>query len=214
MTPKKPGSGGGRASSRRWLARRDRDPYVRMAAVEDFRTRAAYKIRQLDERDRLFRPGDAVVDLGAAPGGFSQYIARRLGFHPPVVAVDRLQMAPMRGVRTVCGDLLDPSTVEEILALCAPRGVDVVVSDMAPSLSGVRDRDQARHRELVEAALQFARRALKADGGMVVKLFEGAERGALTGRFKDSFREVSLRKPGASRTRSRELYLVAKGYNP
>lgn len=200
------------ASSRRWVARQERDPYVDRARRLNLRSRAVFKLEQIDARDKLFRAGQRVVDLGAAPGGFSQYLARKVGPGGLVVAVDRLDMAPIEGVAFVQGDFLDPDVaarLDEILA----GPVDAVVSDMAPNLSGIRDRDEARCRELVEAALAFARPRLRQGGVMVVKIFEGGERAAIVDAFRERFARVTLRKPEASRARSPECYIVAKGYN-
>lgn len=200
------------ASSRRWVARQERDPYVDRARRLNLRSRAVFKLEQIDVRDKLFRAGQRVVDLGSAPGGFSQYLARKVGPGGLVVAVDRLDMAPIEGVAFVQGDFLDPDVaarLDEILA----GPVDAVVSDMAPNLSGIRDRDEARCRELVEAALAFARPRLRQGGVMVVKIFEGGERAAIVDAFRERFARVILRKPEASRARSPECYIVAKGYN-
>lgn len=199
------------ASSQRWLSRQAKDPYVRKAKEGNWRSRAAFKLAELDQRDRLFRPGQRVVDLGAAPGGWSQYLAGRV--HQPVVALDLLAMPPLPGVCFLQGDFLDPGATERIVGALDGAMADAVVSDMAPNLSGVRDRDEARMRELVDAALTMAERVLGQGGLMVVKIFEGGDRAGIVDAFRRRFSRVSVRKPGASRTGSAECYVVATGYN-
>jgi 23S rRNA (uridine2552-2'-O)-methyltransferase len=185
-----------------------------MAHEGNLRSRAVFKLEQLDRRERLFRPGQRIVDLGAAPGGWSQYLARRLGRTGQVVAVDLLPMKPVEGVTIIEGDFLDASVLDKIVEALGGRAADAVLSDMAPNLSGVRDRDEARTRELVDAALVFAGTALRVGGLMVVKIFEGRERVEIVSAFKQRFDHVAMRKPEASRSGSAECYVVAKGYNP
>ena len=204
---------GGSASSNRWVARQARDPYARRAREGKVRSRAYFKLEQLDRRDRLFRPGQRVVDLGAAPGGWSQYLAARLD-GGPVVATDVLEMAPLPGVTFVHGDFLDDAAVERVIAALGGVLADAVVSDMAPNLSGVRERDEAGMTELAGAALALAARVLRPGGLLLLKTFEGAGRNETAARLRECFREVAVRKPDASRSASAECYLVAKGYNP
>ncbi len=203
---------GGGASSQRWLARQARDPWVRRARETKTRSRAYFKLEQIDRRDRLFRKGQRVVDLGAAPGGWSQYLAGRIG--DGVVAVDLLDMSPLPGVRFIRGDFLDDSIVERVVDALDGGRADAVVSDMAPNLSGVRERDEAGMSALAAAALVLAARVLRPGGFMVVKVFEGAGREEATSALRARFDAVSVRKPDASRAGSAECYLVAKGYNP
>ncbi|ROR32086.1 RlmE family RNA methyltransferase [Inmirania thermothiophila] len=201
-----------RASSRRWLARQRRDPYVRRAREEGRRSRAGYKLAELDRRDRLLRPGMVVVDLGAAPGGWSEYAAGRVAPGGRVVAVDRLPMAPIAGVDFVQGDFTEAAVAETVRArLGGPA--DLVLSDMAPSLSGVRDRDRALAEALALAAIDFAEGVLRPGGDLLVKVFEGPELAALRARLGAAFAAVATRKPPASRARSSELYLLARHYS-
>ncbi len=186
---------------------------MRKAREGNLRSRALFKLEQLDRRDRLFRPGQKVVDLGAAPGGWSQYLAGRARCGT-VVAVDLLDMASIDGVSFIRGDFLDESVSARILEALEGSLADAVVSDMAPNLSGVRERDEARMEALVEAALALAPRVLRRGGLMVVKVFEGASRAALAASFNERFDAVHTRKPEASRSASAECYIVAKGYNP
>jgi 23S rRNA (uridine2552-2'-O)-methyltransferase len=208
---KKKQSKGG--SSSRWLARQQNDFYVRKARESRFRSRAVFKLEQLDLRDRLFRPGHKVLDLGAAPGGWSQYLAGRVGDKGRVVAVDLLPVLPIPGVTIVEGDFLDKEVVQSVVSLLDGEKMDAIVSDMAPNLSGIRDRDEARALELIDAALSLPADVLRDGGLMVVKIFEGKEKSKVVDRFRAIFSQVGIRKPDASRRDSSECYIVARGYN-
>ncbi len=188
------------------------DAYVQAAQQAGYRSRAAYKLMALDDKDRLLRPGAVVVDLGAAPGGWSQVAAERIGDAGLVVAVDRLPMDPIAGVRFVQGDFTEQATLDALLAALGGRPVDVVLSDMAPNMSGVRSVDQARAMYLVELALDLACTVLAPGGALVVKAFQGEGFDAYLRTLRARFQRVASRKPPASRARSRELYLVAKGW--
>lgn len=199
-----------RASSSRWLAEHAQDAYVRRARAEGFRSRAAYKLQELARRERLLRPGLRVLDLGAAPGGWSQIAARGVGPRGCVVAIDLLEMAPLDGVTVLRGDVRDAAVWPQLAqALGGPA--DLVMSDMAPNLSGIKDVDQAAGAELVRIGLEAARRFLKPGGRMLIKVFAGGDLQDLTAEYRAAFERVGTRKPDASRDRSRELYLLATG---
>jgi 23S rRNA (uridine2552-2'-O)-methyltransferase len=198
-------------TSRAWMQEHVTDPYVRRAQAEGMRSRAAYKLQQLAERDRLLRPGLVVVDLGAAPGGWSQVAARAVGDTGLVVAVDLLEMTPLPGVRFLRGDFGDDAVLNALLGVLGGRGVDLVLSDMAPNISGVASVDQARSIGLAELALDFAVKHLKPQGNFLVKVFQGEGFDTLVAELRRRFVQVMIRKPEASRSRSSEVYLVGKG---
>lgn len=203
----------GRGSSRRWLQQHVADPYVRRAQAQGYRSRASFKLLEINQRDRLLLPGATVVDLGAAPGGWSQVASTIVGPRGRVLAVDLLDMAPLPGVEFILGDFGDAAVLEQMLGLL-PDGADLVMSDMAPNLSGVRDVDQPAALHLAELALDFAGRVLKPRGALLVKCFEGAGSQALRVEFARHFEQVLVRKPDASRDRSREHYLIGRGMLP
>jgi 23S rRNA (uridine2552-2'-O)-methyltransferase len=207
-----------------WLHDHMTDPYVRQAQAEGYRARAAYKLKEIDEAHRLFRPGQVVVDLGSAPGAWSQYLRRR--FAPKVagqggaasgeldgmlVALDLLPMEPIEGVHFLQGDFREDAVLKQLERALGGRAVDVVVSDMAPNLSGIASADAARLADLVELAVDFAERHLRPDGVLVAKVFHGAAYNPLVDRFKAVFRVVKPLKPKASRDRSAETFLVGIG---
>jgi 23S rRNA (uridine2552-2'-O)-methyltransferase len=198
-------------SSQRWLARQASDPYVRRAKAEGYRSRAAYKLLELQEKDRLLRPGLCVVDLGAAPGGWTQVAAQAVGRHGRVLALDLLPMAPVPGADILTGDFNDQALLEAALAWLGDAPADLVLSDMAPNVSGMKAVDQPRSMLLVEVAIDFARRVLKPGGSVVVKAFQGAGFDEALRDLRGSFDKVVCRKPEASRSQSRESYFVAKG---
>lgn len=187
------------------------DPYVRKAQAEGMRSRAAYKLQQLAERDNLLKPGMVVVDLGSAPGGWSQVASRVVGPEGRVVGVDLLEMLPVPGVRFVQGDFSDEAVLAEVEKLLDGRAVDLVLSDMAPNMSGVASVDQARSIGLAELALDFTVNHLKPQGNFLVKVFQGSGFETLVADIRRRFVQVMIRKPEASRSRSNEVYLVAKG---
>ncbi len=202
------------ASSSRWLSRQRKDPYARAAREENRRSRASFKLEQIDRSDRLFRRGQRVLDLGAAPGGWSQYLAKVVGADGLVVAVDLLPIRQLDGVLVIQGDFLDAAVRQRIEALLPAGCCDFVVSDMAPNLSGIKVRDEARAEELVLAALDVSAALLRPGGGMVVKVFESGNARELLDAFRARFGRVVVRKPGASRQESAERFVVARGYNP
>ena len=187
------------------------DPYVRKAQAEGMRSRAAYKLQQLAERDHLLKPGMVVVDLGCAPGGWAQVAGRVVGSEGRVVGVDLLEMLPVPGVRFVQGDFGDDAVLEEVEKFLEGRPVDLVLSDMAPNMSGVASVDQARSIGLAELALDFAVNHLKPQGNFLVKVFQGSGFEQLVAEIRRCFVQVMIRKPEASRSRSNEVYLVGKG---
>jgi len=194
--------------SNRWLSRQASDPYVKAARAQGYRSRAAFKLDELDRKDRFLRAGQRIVDLGAAPGGWSQLAVERAGPRGRVVALDVLPMDAVPGVRFVQGDFRENEVLERLEAQVGRR-VDLVLSDMAPNISGVSARDQALSMDLAELALAFARQWLEPGGGFVVKLFQGVGFDDFVRQARASFSGVRLRKPAASRKESREIYLVA-----
>lgn len=203
----------GRASSKssnRWLQEHASDPYVKKAAADGYRSRAVYKLIELDEKDGLIRPDSVVLELGAAPGGWTQYLSRRAGNHSIIVASDILPMDSLPGVSFVLGDFTEQSTADEISQVMGGRRADLVLSDMAPNISGVGVSDQARAMALVELALESASEFLNNNGAFVVKVFQGEGFDAFVRETRKRFHSVKVRKPAASRPRSREVYVVAR----
>jgi 23S rRNA (uridine2552-2'-O)-methyltransferase len=194
-----------------WKKRQQSDPYVKRARDEGYRARAAFKLMELDEKDRLLRPGMRVVDLGAAPGSWSQVARERIGKAGSVIALDILPMDPIEGVIFIEGDFREDEPLAELEAALEGERVDLVLSDMAPNISGIGPADQARSMHLAELALAFANDWLDISGALVVKVFQGEGFDALLAQMRQSFRTVKIRKPRASRPESREVYLVARG---
>ena len=198
-----------------WLNDHVNDPHVKLAQREGYRARAAYKLKEIDEALRLLRPGQVVVDLGAAPGAWSQYLRRKLAaggaLDGAIVALDILPMEPVDGVTFLQGDFREEQTLADLHAALAGRRADVVVSDMAPNLSGIAASDAARIAHLVELAVDFACAHLKPEGALVVKLFHGSGYSQLVKLFKERFESVKPLKPKASRGRSAETFLTGVG---
>jgi len=201
-------------SSGRWLDEHFSDPYVRRAQGEGFRSRAAFKLEELDAAEKLLRPGTVVVDLGAAPGGWSQYAARKLKGQGRVFALDLLAMDAIPGVTILQGDFREQAALDRLLAELGGARADLVLSDMAPNISGVDVVDQARAADLESLALDFALSSLGPRGVLVMKVFQGAGFQELLARARGAFRQVRIRKPRASRQRSSETYLVARDPRP
>ena len=197
-----------------WMREHLTDPYVRDAQAKGYRSRAAFKLIELAERDRLLRPGMTVVDLGAAPGSWTQVLKQRLGPTGRIVAVDLLSMEPIAGVAFVQGDFREEDTLRAVAEAVGERRAELVLSDLAPNISGVESADQARSVDLGERALEFAGRALQPGGDMVVKAFQGEGLADLERQFRACFDKVHIRKPKASRDRSREVFIVARGFRP
>ena len=198
-------------TSKAWMREHVTDPYVRRAKQEGYRSRAAYKLIEVLEKDKLVRPGMTVVDLGAAPGGWSQVLAPLAGTAGRVIALDVLEMELIEGVAFIRGDFSETATLERLEKELAGRRIDLVISDLAPNISGVGLVDQARSIGLAEVALEFARDRLKPGGSFLVKMFQGSGIDEFRKQLAESFTTVAVRKPKASRDRSSELYLLAKG---
>ena len=201
----------GRVRGKKWMQEHVADTYVKRARAEGMRSRAAYKLEQIAGRDRLLAPGITVVDLGAAPGGWSQVAAGTVGPRGRVIALDLLDMVSLPGVTFIRGDFREETAVAEIERVLGGRQVDLVLSDMAPNVSGIASVDQARVLALAELALDFALKHLKPQGNLVVKLFHGAAFESFLKQMRAHFSAVAARKPDASRDRSSEVYLVGKG---
>lgn len=187
------------------------DPYVQRAQAEGWRSRAVFKLIEIDERDKLFRPGMTVVDLGAAPGSWCQYVAKRIQPGGRLVALDLLEMTPLAGVEFIQGDFRDDAVLAGLESTLAGRKVDLVLSDMAPNMSGIAVSDDARAMYLAELTLDFARQHLKPGGDLLVKTFQGSGFMALRQAMQGRFKVLQTRKPAASRDRSAETYLLARG---
>jgi 23S rRNA (uridine2552-2'-O)-methyltransferase len=197
-------------SSDRWLKEHFADPFVQRAQSEGWRSRAVFKLEEIDRRERLLKAGMVCVDLGAAPGAWSQYAARRVGAKGTVVASDLLPMPELPGVQFVPGDFRDEEVFQRVLSLLPAQGVDVLLSDMAPNLSGVDVIDQPRSMYLAELALDLAGRVLKPGGDALIKVFQGSGFQELVQEARGKFGRVKLVKPQASRSRSPEIYLLAR----
>jgi 23S rRNA (uridine2552-2'-O)-methyltransferase len=199
-------------SSERWLREHFADPFVKKAQAEGWRSRAVFKLEEIDRKEKLLRPGMTVVDLGAAPGAWSQYARRKLGKKGRVIATDILEMPALPGVEFVQGDFREPEVFDALLTLAPAHTVDVVLSDIAPNMSGMDAIDQPRSMYLAELALDFATRVLKPNGAVLIKTFQGAGFQQLVESARRSFHKVRFAKPDASRARSSELYLLASGF--
>jgi 23S rRNA (uridine2552-2'-O)-methyltransferase len=201
-------------SSSRWLREHFDDVYVKKAQAEGLRSRAVFKLEELIERDRLLKPGMRVVDLGAAPGGWSQLVRQRLGDSGTVVALDILPMQGIAGVDFIEGDFREEAVLRQLEERLGGQPVDLVLSDMAPNMSGVALADQIRAMDLAELALDFSRHWLKPGGAFLIKLFQGAGFDDYLRNLRAQFERVTMRKPKASRARSREVYALATGRKP
>jgi 23S rRNA (uridine2552-2'-O)-methyltransferase len=201
-----------RPSSARWLAEHNADHYVQEARRLGYRSRAVFKLQEIHEKDRLIKPGMALVDLGAAPGGWSQMARPMVGAKGRVIATDILDIEPIPGVDFLCGDFREESVLKGVEALVGEQALDLVLSDMAPNISGIDAADQAASLHLCELALEFAKQHLKPQGAFVVKVFQGEGFDAYLKAVREVFGSVSIRKPKASRPRSSEVYLVAKNF--
>ena len=198
-------------TSKAWMHEHVSDQFVQRAKAEGYRSRASFKLMEIDDRDRLIRPGGVVVDLGAAPGGWSQVAAQRMKGLGRVVALDLLEMTGLHGVEFIQGDFREDDVLHQLEDLLAGERVDLVLSDMAPNISGVPVSDQARIMHLAELGLDFSRQWLKPDGAFLVKVFQGYGYEEFVRAMREVFRSVVTRKPDASRDRSSEVYLLGKG---
>jgi 23S rRNA (uridine2552-2'-O)-methyltransferase len=218
-TPTKSSKPSGKKVNKAWLHDHINDPYVKLASREGYRARAAYKLKEIDETLHLIKPGALVVDLGSAPGAWSQYVRRRLSpdgaaagqLDGVIVALDLLPMEPIEGVHFIQGDFREAEVLERLTEAMAGRQADLVVSDMAPNLSGIASADAARVEHLVELAIEFAQNHMLRQGTLVAKVFHGASYDAVVQRFKAAFQSVKPFKPKASRDRSSETFLVGSG---
>ncbi|WP_341903737.1 RlmE family RNA methyltransferase [Polaromonas sp. YR568] len=217
-------SGGkGKKLNKAWLHDHINDPYVKLAKKEGYRARAAYKLKEIDETFGLIKPGDCVVDLGSTPGAWSQYVRRKLSptgaaagtLNGRIIGLDLLPMEPIEGVTFIQGDFREAAVLEQLehtlATLHGPTPVDLVISDMAPNLSGIESADAARIAHLIELAVEFAQNRMKPDGTLVVKLFHGSGYDQLVKLFKDTFKVVKPLKPKASRPGSSETFLIGRG---
>lgn len=200
------------SSSARWLAEHENDPYVQQARKLGYRSRAVFKLKEIQEKDRIFKPGQVVVDLGAAPGGWSQWARPLLGPKGTLIALDILPMDPIADVDIILGDFREEAVLRELESRVGERAVDLVLSDMAPNLSGVDVADQAASIYLCELALDFASVHLKPKGVFLTKIFQGEGFDAYLKSLRQAFESVTIRKPKASRPRSREVYLLARNF--
>ncbi|WP_342617063.1 RlmE family RNA methyltransferase [Rhodoferax sp. GW822-FHT02A01] len=202
-----------------WLHDHINDPYVKLATKEGYRARAAYKLKEIDEALHLIKPGQLVVDLGCTPGAWSQYLRRRMSLqgaavgdlNGTIIGLDLLPMEPIEGVTFIQGDFREAEVLQQLEAALAGRQADIVVSDMAPNLSGIASADAARVEYLIELAIEFAQNHMKPQGALVAKVFHGGSYNAVVQRFKDAFTQVKPFKPKASRDRSSETFLVGLG---
>ena len=197
-------------SSKQWLRRHVNDPYVQRSKREGYRSRSAYKLTEIDDRDRLLKGGQVVIDLGSAPGGWTQVLSQRVP-SGKIIAIDLLEMAPVPGVTFLPGDFTTRAGLEAVRRALGDRKADVVLSDMAPNLSGIGVSDQARSMDLAEIALEFALAHLQPEGSFLVKVFQGAGYDDYLRAMRAAFRKVVVRKPDASRDESAEQYLLGRG---
>lgn len=199
-------------SSGRWLKEHVNDPFVKQAQKDGYRSRASYKLLALNEKDKLIKPGMLVIDLGSAPGGWSQVASKLVGESGKLIASDILPMDALPDVDFIQGDFTEESVFNQIMTVIDDRPVDVVISDMAPNISGVAVADQASSIYLIELALDMAQQVLKPNGSFIAKAFQGEGYDAFVAQVREHFQNVLIRKPEASRARSREVYVVGKGF--
>ncbi|KXB30927.1 23S rRNA methyltransferase [Dechloromonas denitrificans] len=197
-------------TSKAWMREHINDPYVQLAKKEGWRSRAAFKLMEIDDKDRLLRRGEVVVDLGATPGGWSQVAVKRVGDGGLVLALDLLEMEPIHGVDFIQGDFREEDVLKKLEEKLGKRQVGLVMSDMAPNMSGVPMVDQARVMYLAELGLEFSKAHLKPDGAFLVKVFQGTDYENFLRSMREAFKTVVVRKPDASRDRSAELYLLGR----
>ena len=201
-----------RRSSGSWRDRQERDPYVQRARKEGWRSRAVYKLQQIDEKERILRPDMTCIDLGSAPGSWSQLVTERLKGRVRIIAVDLLEMDSLPSVEFIQGDFTDDAVLEQMLAMLGDTKADLVMSDMAPNISGTKAVDQPRSMYLAELALDLARKTLRKKGDFVCKLFQGSGIDEYIRGVREDFERVKVKKPAASRAGSSEVYLVARNY--
>ena len=199
-------------SSNKWLQEHFDDEFVKRSQQEGFRSRAVYKLEEIDQKDHLVKPGMIVIDLGAAPGGWSQYVARKQKGRGRIIALDILPMEPLEHVEFIQGDFLEDAVYQQLLATLGDARPDLVISDMAPNMSGMQAVDIPRAMYMAELALDFGTQVLKPGGNLLVKVFQGEGFDAYLKKLREHFNRVVMRKPRASRSRSREIYALGTGY--
>jgi 23S rRNA (uridine2552-2'-O)-methyltransferase len=199
-------------SSNEWLRRHVNDPYVKKAQLEGYRSRSAYKLIELNEKDRLIKPNMFLLDLGSAPGGWSQVASKLIGRNGRVLATDILPMEPIKNVDFIHGDFTDEAVVAQLMERLGGEKFDLIISDIAPNITGIDSADQASSMYFLELALDTVRKTLKRDANFVAKMFQGSGSDAYMKELRTSFEKVLTRKPGASRAESREVFIVAKGF--
>ena len=203
--------------NKNWLHGHINDPYVKLAQKEGFRARAAFKLQEIDEEEKLIRPGQVIVDLGCTPGSWVQYVRRKLagkeggGIHGTLIGLDILPMEPVADVHFILGDFREQSVLEELEVAVAGRKLDLVLSDMAPNLTGIAATDAARVEDIIDLALDFAGAHLKPSGCLLVKCFNGSGYSQIVEKFRQTFKSVSPKKPKASRDKSSEIFLLGRG---
>ncbi len=202
----------GKKSNKQWLHAQNKDQYVKQARDSHYRSRAIYKLQEINQKDKLIKPNTCVVDLGSAPGSWSQYASEQVKANGRVISVDILPMDPIERVLFILGDFTDEAVENECIGHIGKQGADLVISDMAPNLTGIRITDQARSLALAELVYDFCHQVLKPGGDLVIKLFEGAGTDEYRKLLKERFAKVMTRKPGASRDQSREFYVLARSY--
>jgi 23S rRNA (uridine2552-2'-O)-methyltransferase len=202
--------------NKNWLHDHINDPYVKLAQKEGYRARAAYKLKEIDESEHLIQPGQVIVDLGSTPGSWSQYVRNKLagksggGIHGTIIGLDILPMEPIADVHFILGDFLKEDSVRQLEQVLAGRKVDLVLSDMAPNLSGIAITDAARVEEIIELAIEFSRAHMKPEGALLVKCFNGTGFNEILANFRREFKIVMQKKPKASRDKSSEIFLLGK----
>jgi 23S rRNA (uridine2552-2'-O)-methyltransferase len=202
--------------NKNWLHDHINDPYVRLAQKEGYRARAAYKLKEIDESEKLIKPGQLIIDLGSTPGSWSQYARNKLagqaggGIHGTIIGLDMLPMDPIADVHFIHGDFREPDVLQQLEAVLAGRKADLVLSDMAPNLSGIALADAARIEHIIDLAIEFARAHMKPSGALLVKCFNGMGYTQLVEKFRQEFKAVSQKKPKASRDKSSEIFLLGK----
>jgi 23S rRNA (uridine2552-2'-O)-methyltransferase len=206
--------------NKQWLHDHINDPYVKLAQKEGFRARAAYKLKEIDEAEKLIKPGQIIVDLGCTPGSWAQYARRKMagkeggGIHGRIIGLDLLPMEPIADVDFIQGDFREQAVADQLAQLLAGQKLDLVLSDMAPNLSGIAAADAARIEDIVDLAIEFACQHLKPSGCLLVKCFNGSGYNQILEQFRQVFRVVSSKKPKASRDRSSEIFLLGRGLKP
>lgn len=203
--------------NKNWLHGHINDPYVKLAQKEGFRARAAFKLQEIDEEEKLIRPGQVIVDLGCTPGSWAQYARRKLagkeggGIHGTIIGLDMLPMEPVADVHFILGDFREQSVLDELEVAVGGRKLDLVLSDMAPNLTGIAATDAARVEDIVDLALDFASANLKPSGCLLVKCFNGSGYSQIVDKFRQTFKTVTSKKPKASRDKSSEIFLLGRG---